>query len=325
MPSKPCKCNKSPSFNFPGQSKPVCCAKCKQNGMIDVVSKKCNCGISTPSFNFEGESTAICCAKCKEPGMINVKHKRCKCGISIPCFNFDGESKPVCCSKCKEIGMIDIINKRCNCGISQPYFNFESESTAICCSKCKKDGMIDVIHKRCKGLLCPVVGNKKYRGYCTYCFAHMFPKDPLTFQIRWKTKEIAVRDFINANYEGFQHDKPLWLEGCDCTHRRRLDHRRLMNGTLLCVETDENQHKSYDQMDEEIRYNDISMIHGGKCIYIRFNPDKYININGIKKDPHLSTRLKTLKTEIDKQIERINNDDNTKLLEIVYLYYNDYT
>ena len=94
---------------------------------------------------------------------------------------------------------------------------------------------------------------------------------------------------------------------------------------MLCVETDENQHKSYDQMDEEIRYNDILMVHGGNCVYIRFNPDSYINKRGIKTDPNLSTRLKILKTEIDKQIERINNCDNTKWLEIVYLYYNDYT
>ena len=325
MPSK-CKCKtpSQPCFNFPDEKKPICCAKCKEPGMIDVKNKKCRCRISQPCFNFEGEKKAICCSKCKEPGMINVINKRCKCGTSRPYFNFEGESKASCCSKCKEEGMIDVKNKRCNCG-THPTFNFEGESNAICCVKCKKEGMIDFKNKRCKGPSCPVKGNKKYRGYCTHCFSHMFPDDPLTFQIRSKTKEIMVRDFINANYDEFQHDKPLWLHGCDCTHRRRLDHRKLINGTLLCIETDENQHKSYDQMDEEIRYNDISMIHGGKCIYIRFNPDKYINKRGIKTDPNLSTRLKTLKTEIDKQIERINNYDNNNLLERVYLYYNDYT
>ena len=193
--------------------------------------------------------------------------------------------------------------------------------------------MVNVKDKKCLGTIwngelqtCPYdhQGNKKYKNFCTECFRRNFPLDPLTFQIRSKTKEIAVRDFINANFQGFEHDRPLTTGNCDCTHRRRIDHRKCIGNTLLIVETDENQHKSYDQMDEEIRYHDLEMIHGGKCIYIRFNPDKYINKKGKRKNPMIATRLHHLKKEIDKQIQRIENEENEDLLERIYLYYDGF-
>ncbi len=77
-------------------------------------------------------------------------------------------------------------------------------------------------------------------------------------------------------------------------------------------------------MDEEIRYDDLYMSHSGKWIYIRFNPDKYKSKNGKNKNPEISTRLIQLKKEIDKQIERIKNEANTELLEIHYMYYDNY-
>lgn len=188
----------------------------------------------------------------------------------------------------------------------------------------KLDGMIDIKHKLCKANLClGTRGNPKYKGYCASCYQHLFPTDPLTFQIRCKTKEIAVRDFINANFDEFHHDKPLWTGGCDCIHRRRIDHRKLINNTLLCVETDENQHKGYNGKDEEIRYDDLFMLHGGKFVYIRFNPDKFKDKNGKSMNPMLYTRLHRLKEEIEKQINRIEKEENNELLEIIKLYYDE--
>jgi very-short-patch-repair endonuclease len=93
---------------------------------------------------------------------------------------------------------------------------------------------------------------------------------------------------------------------------------------MFVIETDENQHKSYNQMDEEIRYNDLMMVHSGKWIYIRFNPDKFIAKNGKRKNPEIATRLRILEKEIEKQIKRIEGEDNQELLERVYLYYDNY-
>jgi hypothetical protein len=103
--------------------------------------------------------------------------------------------------------------------------------------------------------------------------------------------------------------------------KRRIDHRKLIGNTLLCIETDENQHKSYDKKDEEIRYDDLMMIHGGKFIFIRFNPDKFIK-DGKRVNPMISTRLSILKQEIEKQITRIHEEDND-LVEIIHLFYDN--
>jgi len=222
--------------------------------------------------------------------------------------------------------MIDIRHTKCsfeNCK-TRPSFNFINEKNPIYCSSHKVSNMVDITHKNCKSNFClGTRGNPKYKGYCANCYQNLFPTDPLTLQMNSKTKEIAVRDYINSNFEGFQHDKSLWTGNCDCTHRRRLDHRKLIGNTLLCIETDENQHKGYNKDDEEIRYDDLFMLHGGKFVYIRFNPDKFKDKNGKSVNPMLYTRLPILKEEIEKQISRIEKEENEELLEIIKLYYDE--
>ena len=94
---------------------------------------------------------------------------------------------------------------------------------------------------------------------------------------------------------------------------------------MLAIETDENQHKSYNTMDEEIRYNDLVMAFTGKWIYIRFNPDKYITKTGKIKNPTIATRLGKLKLEIENQISRAENGENDEFVERIYMYYDENT
>tara|TARA_Y100000389_G_scaffold76911_1_gene73694 strand:+ start:1355 stop:2233 length:879 start_codon:yes stop_codon:yes gene_type:complete len=266
------------------------------------------------------------CSKHKE----NRRHHNtfCECGKTQPFFNYPNETKAKCCVSCKKDGMVDIKHPKCiSCNDKQPSYNLPTESIGLYCGDCKKPDMVDVKNPKCKGEEgnCTKRPNSKYKGYCARCFSYMFPLDPLTFQIRSKTKEIAVRDFINLNYEGFYHDTTLSTNHCDCTIRRRIDHRKLIGNTLFVIETDENQHKSYDKMDEETRYDDLYMAFSGKWIYIRFNPDKYKSkIDGKNKNPEIATRLRVLKKEIDKQISRIEKEENTELVDRIYLYYDNY-
>ena len=125
---------------------------------------------------------------------------------------------------------------------------------------------------------------------------------------------------------------------CDCTHLRRIEHflisqseikkrihykfakriymnhRKLIGNTILAVETDEFGHKRYDQHDEEIRYDDLFMIHSGNCIFIRFNPDN--NFSKVDIDDKIDKLIETMKDCID----RIENDENKELVEIIKLY-----
>ena len=157
-------------------------------------------------------------------------------------------------------------------------------------------------------------GNSKYDGYCATCFKRIFPNDPRSKKIYTHTKEIMVRNHINANFDGFIHDTPLYTGNCDCTHRRRIDHRKLIGNTILAIETDEFGHRAYDARDEEIRYDDVYMIHSGKWIFIRFNPDS--NVSKID----ISDKLDKLSDTMEDCIARIERDENTELCEIIKLY-----
>ena len=159
-------------------------------------------------------------------------------------------------------------------------------------------------------------GTAKYDGWCATCFKRQHPDDPRSKVIRGRAKELAVRNAIASRFEDFIHDRPLYTSHCDCTHRRRVDHRRLVGNTLLAVETDENAHQNYNQADEELRYNDLYMVHSGKWIYIRFNPDR----TRTNKAP-LAVRLSRLLEEIEHQIGRIEREENLELVEIIKLYY----
>ena len=123
-----------------------------------------------------------------------------------------------------------------------------------------------------------------------------------------------VRNHINANFDGFIHDVPLYTGNCDCSHRRRIDHRKLIGNTILAIETDEFGHRSYDTRDEEIRYDDVFMIHSGKWIFIRFNPDT--NVSKVDISDKLDELIKTMQNSID----RIEREENTELVEIIRLY-----
>jgi hypothetical protein len=106
-----------------------------------------------------------------------------------------------------------------------------------------------------------------------------------------------------------------------------IDHRKLIGNTLLVVETDENQHKSYSQMNEETRYDDLFNAFSGRWIYIRFNPDHYIDAKDKRRNPEIATRLKRLRVEIEKQIGRIEREEHckTEMVERIYLYYDGFT
>ena len=58
------------------------------------------------------------------------------------------------------------------------------------------------------------------------------------------------------------------------------------------------------------------MIHSGKWIYIRFNPDK-TKEHKIDMEDRITLLLEVIET----QILHITNDENTELVEIIKLFY----
>jgi len=88
----------------------------------------------------------------------------------------------------------------------------------------------------------------------------------------------------------------------------------MIGNTILAVETDEFGHRGYDKTDEEIRYDDVYMIHSGKWIFIRFNPDT--NVSKTDIEDKLDNFIGTMK----ENTVRIQREENTELVEIIKLY-----
>jgi hypothetical protein len=155
-------------------------------------------------------------------------------------------------------------------------------------------------------------GSKRYDGRCPRCHEHKFPDDP-----RLRAEDI-VKAYINANFKDFVHNHTMPTAHCVCDHRRRIDHRCVVGNTLLCIETDEHYHRYYDPDDEDARYHDLMLGHGGKLTFVRFNPDAFSRED---EGPPLEERLERLHAEITRHIGRLERGENNSLLEVWYLYY----
>jgi hypothetical protein len=289
-----------------------------------------------PTYNVEGETKALYCSRHKLEGMVNVKNKTCiheGCKI-LPVFNVEGEMKALYCSQHKLEGMVDIKNKTCiheGCKI-RPNYNVEGETKALYCSQHKLEGMVDVKHETCKSEWCSTRVQEKYDGYCLFCYMHLFPDKPVSRN--YKTKEKDVVDRIKQSFPDFTwvSDKKVF-DGCS---RRRPDLLLDMGSHIIIVEIDENKHTDYDCSCENKRLMELSQdLQHRPIIFIRFNPDSYINSEGISikscwklNKLGVITINKSKQTEWEERIDKLKQQikywaDNPteKTIEIIELFY----
>ena len=336
MPKKCIECNKRPSFNVKGETKPLYCFDHKKDSMIDVIHKTClECDV-IPSFNNQGETKPLYCLTHKKEGMIDVKSKRCIECKKQPSFNNQGETKPLYCSKHKKEGMIDIINKTCIECDKKPNYNNEGEKNGLYCLTHKKEGMVDVKHKTCKSDWCSTrFTNKKYDGYCLRCFIYLFPDKPVSRN--YKTKEYSVVEFVKTKFPHFDFIADKIISG-GCS-RRRPDLFLDILYQIIIIEIDENQHTDYDCSCENKRVMELSEDLGHRpIVFIRFNPDDYkkdgknitscwgCDKNGIcvvkkSKQKEWLERLNTLGDQIKYWTAPENMTDKT--IEIIQLFYDE--
>ena len=339
-------CDTRANFGDPETGKAThCAAHGKPLGLVDVANKRCAIDGCNKHRFFGDPKTgkATHCATHGKPlGLVDVKNKRCAidgCDTRASFGDPETGERTHCATHGKPLGLVDVNNKRCAVEGCDTRANFGDPKTGMathCCQHGTPLGYVDVLNPRCLSehcsIICPPPG---YNGYCTDCFRHMFPTDPRTANIRAKTRELTVRDALVGWYgDAFIHNTTMHF-GCDCAHRRSIDFRYLVGNTMIAVEVDEGQHKSRDSEDETIRYDDLFMAgHGGKWIYIRFNPDSYVDANGKRvkgffnskndrRSREIERRLDSLKTCVDTHIDRARNDKNDDLLEIIYLFFDE--
>ena len=334
-------CPNSRSYGFPNEKCATHCSEHKKEGMINVKHKKCeSCG-QIPSYNFDGESTARFCKEHQLRGMVDVTHIRCefKGCLHRPLYNING-GKPRFCFDHKLPEMNDVSNKKCEFDgcVRWPAYNIFTETKPKFCSNHKTNEMVYVAGKNCiSGSWCPnKVHNNSYEGYCLRCFVNLFPDKP---NVRnYKTKEKAVVDFILEYFSNMTwiSDKKV-QDGCS---RRRPDLLLDLGYQVIIIEIDENQHIDYDCSCENKRLMELSQDVGHRnIIFIRFNPDDYINRDGEKikscwrinkqngilivsaKDMKIwKMRLECLHSQVQYWLD--NKSD--KMIQTIQLFYDEY-
>jgi hypothetical protein len=231
--------------------------------------------------------------------------------------------------------MLNVVSPTCiyeNCKI-QPIFNYRNEKKALYCNEHKLKDMIDIKNPTCKTHLCDLrVSNSNYKGYCLRCFIHTFPDEKVARNYKTKENEVAsiIKEYFND--KDWALDKAV-EGGCS---RRRPDIRVDLGTHNIIIEVDENQHEEYDCSCENKRIMEIFQDLGGRnLVFIRFNPDDYIDINNkkitscwgnnkkgicvIKKSKlkEWNDRIESLKTQVDYWITNVQE----KEVEIIQLYY----
>jgi hypothetical protein len=157
-----------------------------------------------------------------------------------------------------------------------------------------------------------------------------FPDKPVSRN--YKTKEKCVIDFLKCEFTDHTLTCDKRIIGGDSY--KRPDILLDISSHIIIVEIDENQHDRYDctcenkrmmQLSSDLKYKSI--------IFIRFNPDKYIDasnnliescwkidgngISRIKNENEWYNRLLSLKQQITYWI----NNPSGKMIEILQLYY----
>jgi len=180
-----------------------------------------------------------------------------------------------------------------------------------------------------------VYKNKKYDNHCLNCFIHLFPDKPVCRN--YKTKETAVSQFITNNFPNFTWKLDKKIE--DGRSKRRPDLMCDLGYQIIIVEIDENMHENYDCSCENKRIMQLSMdVNYRPIIFIRFNPDTYINSNNEKilscwtitkktgipkiRDSKLeewNERLNLLRYHIEYWLNEANKTEKT--VEIIQLFY----
>ncbi len=297
MPSKKCEHGKRKS-------------RCKECGGSEIcphdrVKSECKeCGGS--AFCEHGKFKSIC----KECGGSQIcEHgkikSQCKeCGGSAFCEH--GKRKSIC----KECGGSDF----CEHGTRKSY-----------CKECGGSAL-------CKSSWCHTYGISKYNGYCLTCCISICPE--IKVSRNYKTKEKEVVDKIKEKFPDFTwvSDKKV-EDGCS---KRRPDLLLDMGDYIIIIEVDENKHTDYDCSCENKRLMELSQdLQHRPIVFIRFNPDSYINQDGNKITSCWRTNkqgvIQIMKTRMSEWEERINilneqiqywiDNKTNKTIEIIQLFY----
>jgi hypothetical protein len=212
------------------------------------------------------------CIPCKGSSICEHLTQRRQCvlckGSSI-CEHLMRRSQ---CVLCKGSGICEHLTQRSRC--------IPCKGSSICEHLMLRSQCVNCDGSRiCKAPGCSTLGNPKYDKFCFRCFMHLNPDVPVTRN--YKTKELTVVAYIKEHFPEYTwvNDRQI-IDGCSA---KRPDLIVDFGDKIIIIEVDENKHLKYNAQCEETRLNNISMdLNNRPIILIRFNPDGYKTIDGVK-------------------------------------------
>ena len=335
------KCKiKIPSFGLPTDKKATLCSDCKNEDMIDIKNPKCiKCKIKHPIYGLPTDKKATLCSDCKNDNMINIKSLKCiKCKIKRPIYGLPTDTKATLCGDCKNDNMINIISPKCiKCKIKIPSFGLPTDKKATFCIGCKNEDMIDIRSPKCITPLCDK--HSVIDKYCIRCFYALNPNDKRCKRIKFKENEMIK--YIQETFKDLNWICDNSLIGDNMCLKYRPDVLLHLNNHSIIIECDEKQHRHYKDNNtcENSREHQIQEALNRPVVFIRFNPDEYLDFNNKKvmscfnvdkklgfntipknQESRWITRLETLKNTVLKSVEK----PPIKPIEKIYLYYDGY-
>ena len=301
-------------------------AQCKECGGSQIcihgkrksTCKECGGGSICIHNKYRNRCRECCGSQICEHSRIKSICKECGGGSICIHNKYRNRCRECCGSQICEHSRIKSICKECGGGSICIHGRLKSYckqcgGTSICIhgkrkSACKPCGGCAL----CKSSFCETYKNKnkKYNGYCTRCYIHLFPDEPISRN--YKTKEYAVLEFIINNYPEHTWINDKSIEG-GCSKKRPDIFLDLLTHSII-IEIDENQHRDYDNCEIKrinLLFEDLGDRH---IVFIRFNPDDYLDKDNNKISScwsidrnGISSIKKTKRKEWDNRLDTLKN------------------
>jgi hypothetical protein len=279
---------------------------------MEIQCNKCNKILNELFYETNNKTTDYYkyCIQCKNKRKCihNIRKSTCKeCKGSSICSH---NRIKTTCKECKGSSICSHNRIKSTCK--------ECKGSSICSHNRVKSFCKDCKPCKCKYSSCDFISykysvNRHYKRFHTEKGIQQHKK-----------KEQVIADLLTKNKINFKREYIVDYKNCDLgSNNSRIDFLIDLNGKLIFLEVDEDQHKSYNIKCEVSRMLKIleSLTIGGNTInitFIRYNPDSYKVNDKIEK---------VLKKERENDLINILKDDNhliytiNKSLAIYYMYY----
>jgi hypothetical protein len=352
-----------PTYNVKGESTALYCANCKTDDMVNVKNKTCQKCDKVAVFGNPKERDKRYCSEHKDDTMVDLKNKKCEiCKVKEPLYGYAGTKKRLRCSKCATDDMVNIRTERRTGDVKLKLCIVENcknkalfgklYQARIHCSEHAEKNEYKVMNPKCEieGCLTKEVfySDTNYPKRCEEhkldtdtniieknCILCNLPNyinnnfnmcnDCLDFNVKkvHHQKENAVGDFLfKHGYKPYIKDQII-DKSCS---KRRPDFVFDYTYLYVIVEVDENSHRSYACECEQGRMIQIHQDCGGiPVLFIRFNPDDYIDHKNKKNPITLLKRYEMLLDTLNRVWNHVIENEEWKIpLSVCYLYYDGF-